>query len=340
MTDDIKWYNKSWAWFAVICTVMTIATVGAFWCWHGSNASRQERIFEVYNKNIENAHNLLKGARKELLDSLRSNPEILLADYDSMERLTKIAEKLSEDHTAASLLEVEANKIQNQYEALGVWAAVITIVFLIFSFYNLFKSEELQREGRAALRTLRDLETKAKDSSNEISNFQTKGYEKLDEFEKKKEEKFNSFKDDAQSKIDEIEKQLSPLENNIKNILKEIEEVKDKNRSELDKTYEDEKLKLQQFIENEAKRLVETTKTENQKIELEIKSLETQVMGLDDKLKKIQNSSDIKNDINGDVALEVKTNAQTTSSEDFDDQYDSEAEDGSERRENEYGDLE
>ena len=181
--NELKWYNKSWFWFAVTCVIVLITTVGAFCWWHSTNATRQDEVFKVYNKNIENAHELLKGARSELLDSLRDNPDVLLSDYDTVERLTKIAEKLSEEHTAASLLEIEANKIQNQYEALGIWAGVITIVFLIFSFYNLFKSEELQKEGKQAVQEIKELKRKAEKNQSEISTFNQKANNKLSEIE-------------------------------------------------------------------------------------------------------------------------------------------------------------
>lgn len=42
-----------------------------------------------------------------------------------------------------SLLQLEFNKIQNEYEALEIWAGILTVVFLIFSFYSLFKTEQI-----------------------------------------------------------------------------------------------------------------------------------------------------------------------------------------------------
>ena len=50
-----------------------------------------------------------------------------------------------------ALLELEFNKIQNEYETQEIWTGILTIVFLIFSFYSLFKSEELEHKGQEAL---------------------------------------------------------------------------------------------------------------------------------------------------------------------------------------------
>ena len=37
-----------------------------------------------------------------------------------------------------SLLELEFNRIQNEFEAIEIWTGVLTVIFLIFSFYSLF----------------------------------------------------------------------------------------------------------------------------------------------------------------------------------------------------------
>ena len=50
-----------------------------------------------------------------------------------------------------SLLQLEFNKMQNEYEALEIWAAILTVVFLIFSFYSFFKTEKLEEDGRQSI---------------------------------------------------------------------------------------------------------------------------------------------------------------------------------------------
>lgn len=69
-----------------------------------------------------------------------------------------------------SLLQLEFNKIQNEYEALEIWAAILTVVFLIFSFYSFFKTEKLEEDGRKSISRINEMEESARDNLNDIQN--------------------------------------------------------------------------------------------------------------------------------------------------------------------------
>lgn len=69
-----------------------------------------------------------------------------------------------------SLLQLEFNKIQNEYEALEIWAAILTIVFLIFSFYSFFKTEKLEEDGRKSINRINEMENNARDNLNDLQN--------------------------------------------------------------------------------------------------------------------------------------------------------------------------
>lgn len=67
-----------------------------------------------------------------------------------------------------SLLQLEFNKIQNEYEALEIWAAILTVVFLIFSFYSFFKTEKLEEDGRKSINRINEMENGARDALNNL----------------------------------------------------------------------------------------------------------------------------------------------------------------------------
>jgi len=82
-----------------------------------------------------------------------------------------------------TLLDLEFTKIQNEYESLTLWAGILTVVFLIFSFYSLFKADDLVKQGREGLDKLNiqkdeaiKLNKQSRDESDNlkdrISNFQ------------------------------------------------------------------------------------------------------------------------------------------------------------------------
>ena len=69
-----------------------------------------------------------------------------------------------------SLLQLEFNKMQNEYESLEIWSSILTIIFLIFSFYSFFKTEHLEEQGSQALGRIKELEgdgRKIKDKMDE-----------------------------------------------------------------------------------------------------------------------------------------------------------------------------
>ena len=66
-----------------------------------------------------------------------------------------------------SLLELEFNKIHSEYNALALWGGILTIVFLIFSFYSLFKTDDLVKQGRDGLDKLNDQRYEAVKLNNE-----------------------------------------------------------------------------------------------------------------------------------------------------------------------------
>lgn len=69
-----------------------------------------------------------------------------------------------------SLLQLEFNKMQNEYEALEIWAAILTVVFLIFSFYSFFKTEKLEEDGRQSITRITTLEEDAQNDLNDLQN--------------------------------------------------------------------------------------------------------------------------------------------------------------------------
>ncbi len=48
--------------------------------------------------------------------------------------------------TTEKMLELHLGKIEHEYTNITIWAAVLTIVFLIFSFFSLFKIEQSRKE--------------------------------------------------------------------------------------------------------------------------------------------------------------------------------------------------
>lgn len=53
------------------------------------------------------------------------------------------------------ILELHLNKVEHEYTNITIWAAVLTILFLVFSFYSLFRLEELKKEAKDNLQEIK-----------------------------------------------------------------------------------------------------------------------------------------------------------------------------------------
>lgn len=115
-----------------------------------------------------------------------------LKDYESF-IIANRCNQLQSD--MKSLLELEMSKIQNEHETLGIWAALLTIVFLIFSFYSLFKADDLVKQGQDGLDKLNEIRREADNS--------------VDQIKSKGEEKINKFEDDCKTALINAESQVN-----------------------------------------------------------------------------------------------------------------------------------
>lgn len=88
------------------------------------------------------------------------------------------------------LLEMQFAKIQHESESLEIWVGLLTVVFLIFSFYSLFKTDELVKQGRDGLKELSSLKRKGEDK---LSVLEQEGNKKIQEIDSKGQKKIESF---------------------------------------------------------------------------------------------------------------------------------------------------
>jgi len=56
-----------------------------------------------------------------------------------------------------TMLDLHLNKIEHEYSNITLWAAVLTILFLVFSFYSIFKMDSLVHQGNEGINEIRQL---------------------------------------------------------------------------------------------------------------------------------------------------------------------------------------
>lgn len=173
----------------------------AIYTQHSNFVEGQERIIRTHHEYLKNAQSTQTSANAAFRRQVQ--------EYDNVQQEIK------------SLLELEFNRIQNEFESLEIWAGVLTVIFLIFSFYSLQKTEQMEHESREGMRRIKQIISKAEkkhlqfetDGNTKLSKFDSDSQSKLTTFDTEKSNRFSIFDTDKDNKLKEIEIKLEQTVN-------------------------------------------------------------------------------------------------------------------------------
>lgn len=160
--------TRGFLWVAVVVSVVVIAVVCVF---SHKMSERHNKIVDYHNEYLQKIDSVSQqyiaflsdstvvknSSDKDLKDQARQMMSLMISDADKVER-----ENIKE------MLDLEFARIQNEYETLALWGGILTIAFLIFSFYSFFKTEELHAQARNALDKLHNINIEAEKEKNSI----------------------------------------------------------------------------------------------------------------------------------------------------------------------------
>lgn len=176
------------------------------------------------------------------------------------------------------LLDNQYYRVRQEYEALQTWCAILTIVFLVFSFYSLYKADDMVKQGRKGLN---EIETIRRDVQTNIYQIQKDAAKSV--FDMK-----NAIEGQVQSmnkKIEEVEKKITGESSKIDKELTRLHTEVDQQINGASEAYT-------QKIEKKTSELDEKISSAHSFIEEALKSMQGFV-----ELKKLV---DQPNDYNGD----------------------------------------
>lgn len=149
-----------------------------------------------------------------------------------------------------SMLEIQCHKIQSDFTILSLWAGILMIVFLIFSIYSVFKTDEMVKQGRETLKVLEKAEIDAGDKINKIENVVQAEINKVqiaasnelskistsaEEMSKETEE----FKETTKKELkQELDTQINLFRKEIKDFLEQTKKVDDDKKEFIDKLFD------------------------------------------------------------------------------------------------------
>lgn len=145
-----EFFSGRWG-FALFWFIVTGVTVG-FVVWQTDKfEQRQQLIVNGYSSQIHRIDSVLTTNRELMLEQFSKRDSTAYSQLPQLEQRLAKEDAILAAEDNLHVMELELAKIQHEYEALELWGALLTIVFLIFSFYSLYKSDELARDSRAAL---------------------------------------------------------------------------------------------------------------------------------------------------------------------------------------------
>lgn len=229
------------------------------------------RIVEAHENSIAEQNRILDSVHTLLKDTTYSAPS-----KETISLLSDIARTLNSNEiekTTTHLLELEFNKLQNEYVGINIWCGLLTVVFLIFSFYSFFKTNEMTEKGEKSYEQIKAIENEInqkpkqldkkveeaeKNLNNQVSQIQTKASEKLKSIREQiseRQKELNSIQTQAnvvQSNLNNFEREINNKKIELQNFVDEKQNQIDENFENLTKSVQD---GIKQSILNEIQNL-------------------------------------------------------------------------------------
>ena len=141
----------------------------------------------VLFENIQKANNALLadslikytlGSKQKLSENQYKDLSTIISNYynQSIKIQEQYQSKLSRDSLqlnaertllegqTKAMIDLHLTKIDHEYNNITMWAAILTILFLVFSFYSVFKMDELIQQGREGVKDIKRLKKVGDDS--------------------------------------------------------------------------------------------------------------------------------------------------------------------------------
>lgn len=248
---------------------------------------------DMANKRLETTHEVILSHQKaadklsgELVrkyalimsDSSANKKEKALRDFeDYLSNIVNTMDLSGSNERICNLLEAEFSKIQSEYEILNLWCALLTVVFLIFSFFSIFKANEMANQSENALSNMRHLSHEVHSKSEEIDKDILLANKKIGRI-------FNAISSITNNKAKLAEKITNLENNNFKTLENKVNTI-EKKTADIDKrldlsyntridTFNDFVEGKRTYLEREVKEMVEAeSKLVNEDLAVQIKEL-------------------------------------------------------------------
>lgn len=160
----------------------------------------------------------------ELLTTQFDETKQLHEKYDGKiqrDSLLLMTERQLLEGQVKTMLDLHLNKIEHEYSNITLWAAVLTILFLVFSFYSIFKMDSLVHQGYEGVQEIKNLNDKGekalRDLRKKSETLMVDNDKKLKELREKTNSEFATFVNEQQQIIRDTIEVTHQKINDVKN---------------------------------------------------------------------------------------------------------------------------
>ena len=112
-----------------------------------------QNLVTVISEHFKHVDKLQEWHKSKLLqDSIRLNAERVLLEGQ-----------------IKNMVDLHLNKIEHEYNNITLWAAILTSLFLVFSFYSIYKMDELIQQGRDGVLDIKQLKSDGEERIKDIT---------------------------------------------------------------------------------------------------------------------------------------------------------------------------
>lgn len=207
----------------------------------------------VLFENIQKANNALLadslikytlGSKQKLSENQYKDLSTIISNYynQSIKIQEQYQSKLSRDSLqlnaertllegqTKAMIDLHLTKIDHEYNNITMWAAILTILFLVFSFYSIFKMDELIQQGREGVKDIKRLKKEGDDSITCVKTENNEQIKKLkeetEEIIKEHREKLESMSSSFSIQQNDLYKRTNEYLNGLrKNLDEQIQKI-------------------------------------------------------------------------------------------------------------------
>ena len=214
--------------FCISLIVVFIILTSYLWCSLNGMKDSQEKIVSEHINHVLKVDSLYNEMRISLRDTDSIKNEGLQVLLSQLQKDSEMSNKelLISQNEINSLLTLHLDKIENDYAQIGIWGGILSIIFLIFGFFAIFKIEETKADAK---NTLDEVKTQGKkvrdeiktDAKNTLDEVTTQGKKAINEIKELQDQagvlnnSYNSIRQNCESLIKDKKTEFDELITNI-----------------------------------------------------------------------------------------------------------------------------